>query len=120
VSSNLAGTLWPTPRDNATDKTRRITPMIHIAYCSIELHFPVCQSLKDKRMILKGLKDRLKKQFNIALAEEDYANLWQRSRIGIVTLSSDKQAIINIFDKIMEHIEQNGSIQMTNSRVEYF
>ena len=70
-------------------------------------------------MILKGLKDRMKHRFNIALAEEDYSDLWQRARIGIVTLAAEKQAIMNTFDKIVDQMEQNGSVQVLDVRMEY-
>jgi uncharacterized protein YlxP (DUF503 family) len=94
--------------------------MIHIGYCSIELHFPACHSLKDKRMILKGLKERIKNRFNIALAEEDHSDLWQRSRLGVVTLAQEKQTVMNTFDKILEQIELNGAVQITDIQREYF
>jgi uncharacterized protein YlxP (DUF503 family) len=94
--------------------------MIHIGYCSIELHFPECHSLKDKRMILKSMKERMKNRFNIALAEEDHTELWQRSRLGIVSLALEKQAVMNTFDKVLEQIEMNGSVQIVNIQKEYF
>ena len=94
--------------------------MLHTVYCSIELHFPVCQSLKEKRMILKGLKERLRHRFNIALAEEDHSELWQRARLALVSVAHDKQALVKLVDGVLESLEENRSLQVLESATEYF
>lgn len=71
-------------------------------------------------MVLKGLKERLRNRFNVALSEEDYADLWQRSRLAFVTLGSEKQTLTNTFDRILDYIDHNGSVQVTQSNIEYF
>jgi uncharacterized protein YlxP (DUF503 family) len=55
----------------------------------LELQLSEAHSLKDKRHTVKGLKDRLRGKFNVAVAEIDYQDLWQRSLISAVTVSSD-------------------------------
>ncbi len=46
-------------------------------------------SLKDKRQVVKGLKDRLRHKFNVSVAEIDYQDLWQRALVAAVTVASD-------------------------------
>ena len=46
-------------------------------------------SLKDKRHVVKGLKDRLRHKFNVSVAEIDYQDLWQRALVAAVTVASD-------------------------------
>ena len=46
-------------------------------------------SLKDKRHVVKSLKDRLRNKFNVAVAEIDYQDLWQRAAVAAVTVASD-------------------------------
>jgi hypothetical protein len=58
-----------------------------VGLLSIELHLPGAQSLKDKRMVLRGVKDRLRK-FNVAVAEVAHHDLWQRAGLGIVTIAT--------------------------------
>jgi uncharacterized protein len=58
-----------------------------IALLSVELHIPHAQSLKDKRMVLRRIKDRLHK-FNVAVAEVEHQDLWQRAGLGIVAIST--------------------------------
>lgn len=46
-------------------------------------------SLKDKRHVVKGLKDRLRRKFNVSVAEIAYQDLWQRALVAVATVSSD-------------------------------
>ena len=48
-------------------------------------------SLKDKRHFVKSLKDRLRAKFNVAVAEIDYQDLWQRGLVACVTVSPDQK-----------------------------
>lgn len=63
--------------------------MASVGVLTLELHLEDAHSLKDKRHTVKGLKDRLRNKFNVAVAEIDYQDIWQRSLISAVTVSSD-------------------------------
>ena len=56
-----------------------------------ELHLEGCQSLKDKRHVLKSLKDRLHNRFNVSAAETDHHDLWQRAELSACVVSTDRQ-----------------------------
>lgn len=60
---------------------------MRVALLRVELHFPYAQSLKDKRMVLRRVKDRLQK-FNVAVAEVEHQELWQRAGLGVVAIST--------------------------------
>ncbi len=60
-----------------------------IGLLTLEIHIPDARSLKDKRQVIRSLKDRLRGHFNVAIAELDHQDTWQRALIGIVSLSSD-------------------------------
>ena len=61
-----------------------------VGVLTMELQLSEAHSLKDKRHTVKGLKDRLRSKFNVAVAEIDYQDLWQRSLISAVTVSGDR------------------------------
>lgn len=63
--------------------------MPSIGILNLELRLPESHSLKDKRHVVKGLKDRLRGKFNVAVAEIDFQDLWQRALISAVTVSAD-------------------------------
>jgi uncharacterized protein YlxP (DUF503 family) len=66
----------------------------------LELHIPDARSLKDKRHVLRSLKDRLREKFNVAVAELDHEDVWQRSVIGIVTLSNEEHHV----EQSLQHV----------------
>jgi len=74
-----------------------------IGLLTLEIHIPDAHSLKDKRQVLRSLKDRLCARFNVAVAELDYQDTWQRAQIGIVSLSNDpahlEQSMRAVFDE---------------------
>jgi len=63
--------------------------MPSVGVLTLELHLDGAHSLKDKRHTVKSLKDRLRAKFNVAVAEIDYQDLWQRSLVSAVTVSGD-------------------------------
>jgi uncharacterized protein YlxP (DUF503 family) len=71
-----------------------------IGVLKLELFFPYAHSLKDKRRILHGFKDRVRKRYNVALAEVDFQDKWQRALLGIVSLNS-QQAIV---EELLGHV----------------
>ena len=59
-----------------------------IGFLSLEFFFPYSRSLKDKRQIVNSFKEKIKKRYNVAVAELDYQDKWQRTQIGFATLNS--------------------------------
>ena len=76
-----------------------------IGLLTLELHLPYAQSLKDKRMVLRKLKDRLRARFNVSVAELDHQDVWQRSIIGIVSISSDQQNL----ELVLQGVERESA-----------
>ena len=61
-----------------------------IGLLTLELHFPGARSLKDKRRVLRGLEARIRKQFNVSVAEVEFQDLWQRARLAVVAVNTDQ------------------------------
>jgi uncharacterized protein len=76
-----------------------------IGLLTLEIHLPYAQSLKDKRMVLRKLKDRLRSRFNVSVAELEHQDLWQRAVVGIVSISSDQQNL----ESVLETVEQESA-----------
>ncbi len=71
-----------------------------IGLLTLDIHLPYSHSLKEKRKRMLRVKDRLKNKYNVAFAELDFQDKWQRTRIGMVTLNSQKKIIEQMFQKI--------------------
>lgn len=63
--------------------------MATIGVLTLEMRLENAHSLKDKRHVVQSLKERLRHKFNVAVAEIDYQDLWQRAMVAAVTVSSD-------------------------------
>jgi uncharacterized protein YlxP (DUF503 family) len=63
--------------------------MASVGVLTLELRLEHAHSLKDKRHVVEGLKTRLRGKFNVAVAEIDFQDLWQRAALAAVTVSSD-------------------------------
>jgi uncharacterized protein YlxP (DUF503 family) len=77
-----------------------------VGLLTLELHIPDAQSLKDKRQVLRSLKDRLRRQFNVAVAELDHHDVWQRSVIGVVTLSNEERHVQESLQKVLDEADR--------------
>jgi uncharacterized protein YlxP (DUF503 family) len=64
--------------------------MPSIGVLTLELRLDDSHSLKEKRHVVKSLKDRLRHKFNVSVAEIDFQDLWQRGLVAAVTVSSDR------------------------------
>ena len=59
-----------------------------VGLLTIELHLPYSHSLKEKRLVIRKLQDRLRARFNVAVSELDFQDTWQRSLIGVAAVAS--------------------------------
>ena len=77
-----------------------------VGLLTLELHLAEAQSLKDKRQVLRSLKDRLRANFNVAVAELDYQDSWQRSVVGVVTLSNEDRHVEQALQKVLAEADR--------------
>ena len=85
---------------------------------TLDLHIPSAGSLKEKRLIIKSIIDRIQSKFNVSVAEVDANNLWQRSVIGIALVSNETVMINKVFEKIKNLIMNTHSVVIINSTTE--
>jgi uncharacterized protein YlxP (DUF503 family) len=90
-----------------------------IGVMTLEFHLPSCQSLKSKRYIVKSLKDRLFNKFNVSVAEIEYQELWQRTKIAVVTVSANKRFANSVLSKAMDLARLEKEAVLTNTET-YF
>ena len=62
-----------------------------VAKLTVELSIPHAQSIKDRRQVVRSLKDHLRHGFNVSVAELDDANLWNRATLGVVAISGSTE-----------------------------
>ena len=79
---------------------------LNVGLCIVEMHFPGVTSLKEKRQVLRSLKDRLREHHNVSVAEVDHQDLWQRATLGIVGIASARVPLEQTFSSIQGEVER--------------
>ncbi|MGP4075642.1 DUF503 domain-containing protein [Halobacillus sp. K22] len=77
------------------------------------------QSLKEKRSVLKRVKTRIQNEFNVAVSELDYQDLWQRTCIGLVTIASDKVIAEQTIQRTLSFIDSFPELERTETVLEW-
>jgi uncharacterized protein YlxP (DUF503 family) len=90
-----------------------------IGVLTLEIRVENSHSLKDKRHVVKSLKERLRQKFNVSVAEIDCQDLWQRSVVAAVTVASDHA----YGERILQAVEQEAAAllgpQLASATVEW-
>jgi uncharacterized protein YlxP (DUF503 family) len=89
-----------------------------VGLLTLELHIPDAQSLKDKRQVLRSLKDKLRRDFNVAVAELEHHDTWQRSVVGVVTISNEEQHVREMLQKVLDEADRILGSFLINQAVE--
>jgi len=91
-----------------------------IGLLTLEIHIADARSLKDKRHVVRSLKDRLRAHFNVAVAELDHQDLWQRARVGVVSISGDGKHLEESLAAIAAESERLLGRDLVSHEIEYF
>jgi len=93
-----------------------------IALLTLELRIEGAHSLKDKRQVLRSLKDRLRARFNVAVAELDHTDLWQRATVGVAGISGSRaylDGLMHNVERSAMRIANNAGAEVADSFLEY-
>ena len=84
----------------------------------VELFVSDSNSLKAKRIVLKSLKDRIRHNFNVSVAEVNEHDKWQKAILGVAAVGVDKAYVNGLLDKCMDFIRQNHRIHIVDFTME--
>ena len=90
-----------------------------IAYAVFDLHLPGCRSLKEKRMIVRSLKARLRNEFEVSAAEVGSQDLLQRAELGVAAVGPDQAPLDALLQRILTFVEENLDGELLNYRNEF-
>jgi uncharacterized protein YlxP (DUF503 family) len=93
-----------------------------VAFLTLEIRIEAAHSLKDKRQVVRSLKDRLRNSFNISVAEIDVTDLWQRATIGVVSISSSRdylEGLMRNVEREAVRIANNNGAEVVDSFMDY-
>ncbi|MEX0881008.1 MAG: DUF503 domain-containing protein [Thermoanaerobaculia bacterium] len=90
-----------------------------IAYAVFDLHLPGCRGLKEKRMIVKSLKSRIRHDFEVSAAEVGGQDLTQRAEIGVGAVGPDQVPLDALLQNILSFVESNLDGEVLEYRNEF-
>ena len=90
-----------------------------VGLLQLDVHLPNAQSLKDKRSILKSLKDQLRGRFNVAVAEVDANEKWQRATVGISALGDERAHVEGLLMQVTGWVRATRLVELLRVEQEY-
>jgi hypothetical protein len=93
-----------------------------IAYLTLEIRIEGAHSLKDKRQVLRSVKDGLRNHFNVSVAEIDASDAWQRATIGVVSISDSRDYLEGLMRNVERHavrVANNSGGEVVDSFVDF-
>ena len=87
---------------------------------TLEIHLPYAHSLKQKRSALEALRTRLRVRFNVAVAELDHQDVWQRATVGVVSISNSQRLLESLFQQVLAESEKILGQEVANYNLDYF
>ena len=93
--------------------------MAAVGLLTLHLHIPHAHSLKDKRKVLRALKDRLRGRSNVSVAEIEFQEKWQRSVVGIVTISETEAHTQEVLERVEQEAAHQLGSDLTSSEIEF-
>ena len=93
-----------------------------IAYLTLEIRIEAAHSLKDKRQVVRSVKDGLRAHFNVAVAEVDPSDAWQRVTLGVVSISASRSYLEGLMRSVERHamrVANNSGGEVVDSFLDF-
>ncbi len=91
-----------------------------VGVCTIELRIRESRSLKAKRQVIKSITTRVKNNFNVAIAEVDYQDKWQRAMLGVAVVSTALDHANGILSKVVNFVESLYIADLLDYHIEFW
>ena len=91
-----------------------------VAIARVTLVLTSAHSLKDKRMALRRLKDRVRDKFNVSIAEVDAQDMWQRAVLGITLVGGDRKHTEASIDEVLRFVRENAPVARDEHEMQTF
>jgi len=90
-----------------------------VALLKVSISIPQANSLKDKRRVIKSIKDRIRTNFNVSVAEIGDQDIWRTAQLGIAVVSEDSTYANGVLSRVQDSIENRSDAIMTHCEMEW-
>jgi uncharacterized protein YlxP (DUF503 family) len=91
-----------------------------VGVLTLEIQLPYSHSLKEKRAVLQKMRDRLRSRFNVAVAELDHEDVWQRATLGVVSISDSQSLLQSVLRQALAESEKILGQDVANHTLDFF
>ena len=91
-----------------------------VGLLTLEIELPYAHSLKEKRAVLRKVRDRLRSRFNVAIAELDHQDAWQRATLGVVSLSNSHTLLESLLQQVLSESERILGQDVASHSLDFF
>jgi uncharacterized protein YlxP (DUF503 family) len=89
-----------------------------VGLCTVELFIAGSRSLKDKRQVMHGLKDRIRGKFNLSVSEVDGQDLWQKAILGMACVSNERSHVNQVLEQALNLIKSMPAVEVVRTQLE--
>ena len=89
---------------------------MHVASMTIGLHLPSTHSLKEKRSVVRPIVEGARRRFEVAVAEVDHQDKWQRASIGVAVVSGSASHAAQVLDAVERFVWSFPEVEVTDVR----
>ena len=86
----------------------------YVGQCTFDLHIANSRSLKEKRRVIKSIKEKIRNRYNVAVCEFGDLSLWQRAQLSIITCGNDRAKVDSTIRMVINFIERVHSVALLN------
>jgi hypothetical protein len=91
-----------------------------VGIARLTLFLPEAHSLKEKRMVLRRVKDRAQQKFNLSIAEVGENDLWQRAVLGIAIVGNGRRFVESALDEIIRFVRDEAEVSNAEREIQTF
>ena len=91
-----------------------------VGLLTLEIYLPYAHSLKEKRAVLRKIRDRLRSRFNVAVAELDHRDVWQHATLGVVSVSDSQSLLDSVLRDVLRESEKILGDDVAHHDIDFF
>lgn len=91
-----------------------------VGIARLTLFLPEVHSLKEKRMVLRRVKDRAQQKFNLAIAEVGENDLWQRALLGVAVIGGERRFVESALDEVVRFVRAEAEVSNVEREIQTF
>ena len=91
---------------------------MHIGVCTLHLRLSENRSLKEKRRVIKSIKDKVRNKFNVSIAEIDGLDKWQWATLGVACVSNDNRFVNSVLSNVVDFVSEMRLAELMDYEIE--